>query len=235
MEITTETINTNQINEMNAASVAVKIREMVQSGEIRGEVKFSLDLTRPSFVQIFIRRFPGREDAAADLYYVHLSNDIAQLTIDRIYEKTGVQVKNEAKKWLEDVVYTAIKLEGTKEAFEEACYNAYQLDWMISHGLSLSDLYKVWLEYEQESFDPGDFEEKPFDESDLERAMMQARDVLLCERGFGESQIFASKNEFLTHEFQDSYYMEHLLKLMTNTASNRMFYYCTYKAGEVIS
>lgn len=234
MEIVTNTINTLQ---MNAKMVAIKIRDLIQSEEVNGEVKFSLDLTKPSLVQIFIRRFPGREDAAADLRYVHFpwSNDIAQQTIEHIYKKTGIQVQNEVVTWLRDVVEPAIKLEGRKDAFEEACYSAYQLDWMISHGHSLSNLYKVWLEYEQESFDPDDFNEKPFDESDLERAMMQARDVLLYERGFGESQIFASKNEFLTHEFQDSDYMEHLLTLMPNTASNRVFYYCTYKAGEVIS
>ena len=232
MEIVTQKIDTLLAN---AEMVAIRIKTMVTEKEVRGEVKFSLDLTRPSLVEICIRRFLGREDAAADLYYVHLGEEIAQKTIEHIYDKTGIEVQVEVMDWLKETIDPGLKLAAQKENFEQECYNAYQLDWMISHGHSLSDLYKVWLEYEQEMFDPDDFEETPFDESDLERAMEQARDVLLYERGFGESQIFASKTEFLTHEFQNPDYMEHLLTIMPNTAANRVFYYCTYKAGEVIS
>ena len=232
MEIVTQTIDTLT---MNAEMVAVKIRDMVTSKKTGGEVNFSLDITKPSLVTVFIRRFPGREDAAADLYYRHHGVQLDDvLTIEHVYDKTGMEVQEEVSSWLRDVVNPAIKREGKKRKFEQECYNAYQLDWMISHGHSLSDLYNVWLEYEQEIFDSND-KEILFDESDLERAMEQARDILLYERGFGESQIFACKSEFLTHEFLDSDYMEHLLVLMPNTAANRVFYYCTYKAGEVIS
>ena len=38
----------------------------------------------------------------------------------------------------------------TKEQFENKCYEAYQLDWMISHGYSLSDYRKLLSELASE-------------------------------------------------------------------------------------
>lgn len=101
-----------------------------------------------------------------------------------------------------------------KKAFEDECYNAFQLDWMISHGHTLNDLYNLQLENMQEMFDPKDFEEKPFSKEDLERAMAQARDTFLYSTGFEEGGLFPDKNEFLTHEYMDADYMMHLLLMM---------------------
>ncbi len=103
-----------------------------------------------------------------------------------------------------------------KEQFEKRCYEMYQLDWMLSHGYSLGNLYDKMLEYEKEMFQREDFiedgEEKTFDfdESDLERSAVQARDIFLYEQGFGSGEIFACFDEFLTHEYLDVDYMKHL-------------------------
>ncbi len=105
-----------------------------------------------------------------------------------------------------------------KEQFEKKCYEMYQLDWMMSHGYSLSNLFDVMLQYEKEMFQREDFiedgDEKTFDfdEDDLERSAVQARDIFLYEQGFGSGTIFACFGEFLDHEYLDVDYMKHLFE-----------------------
>ncbi len=123
-----------------------------------------------------------------------------------------------------------------KEQFEDKCYKAYQLRWMLEHGYSLDDLYKVMLKYEKEMFDPYDFRssdgsmsyEMEFDEEDLERSAMQARDIFLFEEGFGHSNVFASKAEFLKSEYKDADYMDILLSMMPDSDKLKADYkkYC---------
>lgn len=124
-----------------------------------------------------------------------------------------------------------------KEAFEDKCYKAYQLRWMLEHGYSLDDLYKVMLKYEKEMFDPDDFRasdgsmayEMEFDESDLERSAMQARDIFLFEQGFGSAIVFAGKNEFLNEEYRKADYMDELLSMMPDSEKLKADYkkYCS--------
>ena len=108
------------------------------------------------------------------------------------------------------------------QAVREACYKAYQLDWMLSHGFSLSDLYDAQLEQMQDMFDPGDYvgpdgrptEDAAFDESDLARSMEQARDQVLFGKGLEGGAIFASMGEFLENEYLDAAYMKGLFSRM---------------------
>nr|WP_297765856.1 hypothetical protein [uncultured Butyrivibrio sp.] len=126
-----------------------------------------------------------------------------------------------------------------KEQLEQKCYEAYKLDWMMSHGYSLDDLYRAMLKYEKEMFDPEDFiedgEERSFDfdESDLERSAMQARDILLYEQGFGSGSIWACKNEFLDHEYRDADYMRSLFGRMRDGKKLKEQYERFYRRGNV--
>jgi len=47
-----------------------------------------------------------------------------------------------------------------RSIFEQKCYETYQLDWLISHGYSLNDLYKEMLDCISEALDPVDFSDK---------------------------------------------------------------------------
>ncbi len=119
----------------------------------------------------------------------------------------------------------------TKEEFEQKCYEAYQLDWMLSHRFSLQDLLNVMEENRKEVFDPDDYKEAPFDESDLARNTEQAIDQFLYTTGFGDSSIWVCKDEFLGAEFKDSDYMFHLLSIMPNGKEMEKFWRQNYSIG----
>lgn len=119
----------------------------------------------------------------------------------------------------------------TQEEFEQKCYGLYQLEWMMRHGFSLEDLYNVMLKYEKEMFDPMDFRdsdgelnyENEFDESDLERAADQARNILLFEEGFDGKQIFAPfRQNFLDAEYKDTTYMKQLFEMQDEKEKNKL-------------
>lgn len=118
----------------------------------------------------------------------------------------------------------------TKEAFEKKCYELYQLEWMMSHGYSLNDLYNAMLEYEKDMFAPGDFRasdgslsyETEFSEEDLERAGTQAKDHLLFGDGFGGGMIWASQDKFLSAEYLDPDYMKWLFETQVDTEADKL-------------
>ncbi len=130
-----------------------------------------------------------------------------------------------------------------KTKFEDRCYKLYQLEWMMSHGYSLDDLYKVMLKYEQDMFDPDDFRdsdgnlsyENEFNAEDLERAAMQARDIFLFEQGFGHGQIFACKEEFLDAEYHDAAYMKWLFETQVDEEADKLKALYTKYTGKQLS
>ena len=121
-----------------------------------------------------------------------------------------------------------------KNAFEQKCYEAYQLDWLISHGYSLNDLYKEMLDCMSEALDPVDFSDDPFNHNDLEYLAETGKEMFLTSQGLGGGSIYACKDEFLESEFQDRAYMEHLISLMPNSKEMEAFWreeygICTYE------
>lgn len=100
----------------------------------------------------------------------------------------------------------------TQEQFEKKCYDAYQLDWMISHGHSL-DEYRHLLA----SIAGMTFEENPLDipsnENDMETLIAEAEDTFQ-DTGFASGCLFACMDEFLSAEYLDPDYMDHLLSDM---------------------
>ena len=186
-----------------------------------GKINLSLDLARPEYISVFMHEDEGGPyfSCSWNVYkkhyvYSNISLDIVQMVKDvtRMYDDIAEQIKDEAE----------------KTAFEDRCYKLYQLEWMMSHGYSLDDLYKVMLKYEQDMFDPEDFGDgeyghgHEFDASDLERAATQARDMFLFEDGFGSGHLFACKEEFLDTEYQDTAYMKWLLETQVDDEADKL-------------
>ena len=105
------------------------------------------------------------------------------------------------------------KLLDREKAFEDKCYEAYQLHWMISHGYSLHDAAEAVFDNMEE-----DFCERVKDRDDptdvITTSQEEGRDRFLFETGFGNGNIFAWKDEFLDNEFRDPEYMSMLFSLM---------------------
>lgn len=105
------------------------------------------------------------------------------------------------------------------ERFVDACYEAYQLDWMISHGHSLEDLFNEYQDcLEDDLLENGWVS----DADEVDSAMDNAREGFL-DRGFGGS-IYVCKDEFLGAEFRDPDYMDHLFRLMPPGEDYRKLY-----------
>ncbi len=86
---------------------------------------------------------------------------------------------------------------------ERICYQAYQLDWMISHGISLDEAFRAVIGCVQEATDP-----------DGEVDVSAAIDSFMYDRGF-DGIIFAYPDEFLSSEMLDKAYMRPLLERMS--------------------
>ncbi len=112
----------------------------------------------------------------------------------------------------------------TKEMFEQKCYEAYQLDWMVSHGHSLNDLYQIMVGNMGEQIDEEPAEAIPEDSNSLWNLAEYAKEEFLFSQGFGNGGVFVCKEEFLGAEFQDRAYMEHLISLMPNPKEMEAFW-----------
>ncbi len=100
-------------------------------------------------------------------------------------------------------------LNDTIDKFKDECYKAYQLDWMINHGYSLSDYLSAVKEQMAEIM-----EEEDVPDTDIFNAVNLAADEFEDERGFGSGSIWVCKDEFLGAEFLDAGYMQRLLATM---------------------
>ena len=101
----------------------------------------------------------------------------------------------------------------TKEQFENKCYEAYQLDWMISHGYSLSDYRKLLSELASEYIEEETIEKLPKNAEETEN-LFDAAEEMFQDEGFGSGSLFACKEEFLNAEYLDAGYMDGLLSVM---------------------
>ncbi len=122
-----------------------------------------------------------------------------------------------------------MKILMTKEEFEQKCYEAYQLDWMISHGYSLGDLYEIMTGDMGEQIEEEPAEAIPEDANSLWNLAECAKEEFLYSQGFGSGSIWVCKDEFLGAEFKDPAYMEHLISLMPDSDEMEAFWRKTYK------
>ena len=209
MEIITETLDTAAII---AENVADSILKLYSAGEKGKRLNQSLDLKREEYCEVALTK--EGDLTVADLCWVLNGLVISTYSVYEIECKSKAEIAEEIKSWIQ----VMDKRRASQTHFEKKCYAAYQLDWMLSHGIGLDMLYKEQLEQMQDMFDPEDYRNSQFDKDDLARSMEQGRDQILFNRGF-YGQMFASKPEFLTHEFYDADYMKGLLERMEGDAA----------------
>lgn len=104
------------------------------------------------------------------------------------------------------------------DEFEAKCYEAYKLDWMISHGYSLRDIVEITAELAGQAVED-DVMPIPSDGEDVIRLADRLTDDFL-DTGFGGGSLYACKGEFLDAEFLDKEYMMHLFSMMPDTEEN---------------
>lgn len=116
-----------------------------------------------------------------------------------------------------------------REKFEETCYRAYQLDWMISHGYSLLDLKEILTGIAVE-----DIEEEPLKAPTDETSVLAEAECIVerfwTETGFNGS-LYACKKEFLSSEYKDAEYMKHLTGMMPDPGEKYALW-CKYSGME---
>ncbi len=214
MEIITQTIDTKK---RLIDYICDELRRCIHLQPCQeSKINLSLDTTKPEFIRVS----KDEDEGMFLLDWIMPGHNIAfDFKIPTGIEEMAHPVR--------DMVLSMNNI-AEKDAFEQKCYELYQLEWMMSHGYSLDDLYKAMLKYEKEMFDPEDFGDGKFgnghvfDASDLERSAMEARDTFLFEQGFGNSQIFANKREFLDVEYQDASYMKWLFETQVDTEAARL-------------
>ena len=109
------------------------------------------------------------------------------------------------------------------EQFEDKYYRAYQLDWMLSKGFSLKDMYDGIVGLMAENLDENP-REIPVTGGDLWLHADKARDAFLYDVGFPGGTIFVCKQEFLHAEFRDPDYMQHLFDLTHAPEADREYW-----------
>ncbi len=118
----------------------------------------------------------------------------------------------------------SFSIEKSKEQkdFEQKCYEAYKLDWMLSHGYTMRDYLNALIEADEDAAFEGEYPEG--DTSDI----FESLDSDFEERGFGSGSIWVCKNEFLGAEFKDREYMSHLFSVMPDSKKMREYWVKTY-------
>lgn len=104
------------------------------------------------------------------------------------------------------------------EKFVDMCYGAYKLDWMLSHGYSLSDIKEVITELAGQAVEDGVLPAPESGEEVIALGDSLTDDFL--DAGFGSGSLYVCKNEFLSAEFLDEGYMSHLFSVMHNSETN---------------
>lgn len=107
----------------------------------------------------------------------------------------------------------------TREQFQTKCYEAYQLQWMINHGASLTEFLNTITEAACETMGTDDDYAVISFEKELTDLLQESRDSF-DDIGFCGS-LFACKDEFLQTEYLNPDYMHHLLSQMPDSENCR--------------
>ena len=118
--------------------------------------------------------------------------------------------------------YAAMVVDQEKNDFEQKCYEAYQLDWMISHGYALSDLVNILTGIAGAAIEEDPLL-APTDADGCQKAVDEALSQFE-DTGFGSGSMYVCKDEFLGAEFLDNDYMYHLLRSMPDPKKKMDFW-----------
>lgn len=103
-----------------------------------------------------------------------------------------------------------------KQSFEQECYEAYQLEWMMSHGYNLDKTVNAIMDIVTEDLEDPE-NEFPQEAFEVSNTIYKCYEQFVNEVGF-QGEIFACKEEFLKEEFLSATYMDRLLSLMPESA-----------------
>lgn len=109
-----------------------------------------------------------------------------------------------------------------KEDFENACYEAYKLRWMLAHGNTMSEFLGSVTELAGEAIEE-DLFTMPTNHTELKELIDDSEEHFTDDIGFGGS-LWACKDEFLNTEFTDVNYMHCLFDMMDNGYEMKSFY-----------
>lgn len=107
-----------------------------------------------------------------------------------------------------------------EEAFIDKCYEAYRLDWCISHGFGIEDLLNTL----QKALEDDVVETGIIDSADEMAIAMENALGAITDQGLSNGTLWVCKAEFLDNEFLDKDYMEHLIDLMPDKEAGRKMY-----------
>ena len=152
--------------------------------------------------------------------------------------QAGLEEGKFIKRKLNDLVSEFNKIKQgikDKKKFEDKCYEAYKLHWMLSHGVTLSE----YLDGIAKSADEVKMDENPKKRTPREQLVYDSEDYFVYETGFGNGSCYVCKKEFLETEFLDKDYMHYLLGLLDDSQNLKAFYDENYveeekpKEGEI--
>lgn len=107
--------------------------------------------------------------------------------------------------------------------FQHKCYEAYQLQWMISHGSTLDEFLKTIKDIACETMSLDNDYCVISAETELTNLINQSHDAFTNEAGFCGS-LFVCEKEFLETEYLDPDYMLNLLSQMPDSENCKMLW-----------
>lgn len=117
---------------------------------------------------------------------------------------------------------TKSTLEAEKSVFEQKCYEAYKLRWMLAHGETLKELLHTIGDIAAE-FTEEHAMVAATSESSAKALLSEVHNTFIMETGF-DGSLWVCLEEFLQTEFQDPGYMMSLIELMDNHEEMWKFY-----------
>lgn len=117
---------------------------------------------------------------------------------------------------------TKSTLEAEKSVFEQKCYEAYKLRWMLAHGETLKELLHTIGDIAAESAEEHAMVAAT-SENSAKALLSEAHNTFIMETGF-DGSLWVCLEEFLQTEFQDPGYMMGLIDLMDDHEEMWKFY-----------
>lgn len=207
MEIITNKIKKDELLERTVAIIKDELFLLKKSGQEKRQINLSLDLKRPEYIRAEIKS----DEHGTSYHCQYFRQAIDSTRVDVWY--TGDIYERHMDEAIK-IMLNSISNMAEKEAFERKCYELYQLEWMMSHGYSLNDLYKVMEKSLVESAEDG--------EMDMNQVASNIRSEFLYEKGFGNGSLFVCKEEFLGAEYQDAAYMKWLFETQVDNEADRL-------------
>lgn len=131
--------------------------------------------------------------------------------------------------------YIPITKTGSKEMlkheFETKCYEAYKLQWMLEHHVTISELMQSCNEIENHILEYEWTDMRSIKK--LKELPRRAQERFETDLGFDNGCMWKNKDEFLKCEFTDEKYMRRLFTMMHATPETLEFYTKYFQCREI--